>query len=468
MKPSIAIIGAGLAGIGLAIVLKEAGYDRLTILERAHDLGGVWRDNRYPGAACDIPTPLYSYSFETTYPWTEAYAGQSEMLSYIRHCATKHELAANLLFGKEVVRATFNVERGAWTAECADGSSVEADILVSAIGIFNCPTIPRFAGREAFRGDAFHSAQWPDDLRIEGRRFAVVGSGASAIQIVPELAKSAQHVHVLQRTPPYVMPRFAADITDMPSERRRIFREFDGAAERHKSPATVASSRLAFLDHLARSVADPKLREALTPDYLFGCKRPLFSNDWYPTLQKPNVEPVFAGIERITPQGIALTDGRELEVDAIVYATGFDPASYLSGIEVQGPSGPLAQAWEEGPKAHLGITVSGFPNLFFMYGPNTNVAGSVVHMHECQARYIVQCLRAMEERASHSMEVRPEVMHASCDAIQARLRTSVADASHCRSYTMDKNGRVVTNYPGSQSEYERETLRLDPGEYVFA
>jgi cation diffusion facilitator CzcD-associated flavoprotein CzcO len=462
----ITIIGAGLAGIGVAIVLKQAGH-RVTILERAQDIGGVWRDNTYPGAACDIPTPLYSYSFEPAYVWTEAYAPQPEILGYIRHCAEKYGIDADVRFGKDAVRARFDAKRRKWTVECADGSCTESDVLVPAIGIFNTPLTPRLPGLGTFRGDAFHSAQWPRGLSVEGRRFAVVGSGASAVQIVPELAMSARRVHVLQRTPPYVMPRRAVDMEDMPSERKRIFRDFDEAAERRKSPATVESSRQAFLEHLARNVADPTLREALTPDYLFGCKRTLFSDEWYPALQRPHVNPVFERIERVTPAGLALTDGREIEVDAIVFATGFDPASYLAGIEVEGPWTTLARAWEEGARAHLGIAVAGFPNLFLMYGPNTNVAGSVVHMHECQARYILQCLDAMQEEGALSMEVRSEVMAASCEAIQVRLRASVVDASYCRSYMMDANGRVVTHYPGSQSDYERETMKLDAAEYSF-
>jgi cation diffusion facilitator CzcD-associated flavoprotein CzcO len=256
-------------------------------------------------------------------------------------------------------------------------------------------------------------------------------------------------------------------MSDMLSERRRIFRHFDEAAERRKSPSTVEGSRHVFLEHLARSVADPTLRKALTPEYLFGCKRTLFSDEWYPALQRPNVNPIFERIECVTPTGVALADGREIEMDAMVFATGFDPANYLAGIEVQGLSTTLAQAWKDGARAHLGITVAGFPNLFLMYGPNTNVAGSVVHMHECQARYIVHCLQAMQERGAASMEVRSAVMAASCEAIQVRLHASVADASHCSSYMMDRNGRVVTNYPGSQSDYERETMTLDTTEYSF-
>lgn len=466
-EQSIVIIGAGFAGIGLGILLKQAGWKRITILERAEGPGGVWRDNRYPGASCDVPTPLYSFSFEPGDAWSGAYAPQPEILEYLRHCVRKYGLEPHMHHGARVTRAVYDAASAQWSVECAGGRRLSCDVLVPAVGIFNEPVTPELPGRESFHGPAFHSAEWRDDLDLAGRRVAVVGTGASAIQIVPQLARTAARLYVLQRTPPYVMPRKKVDMQDRAAERERLFREFNDASDRRKNPELVQETQQAFRAHLERSVRDPALREALMPRYVFGCKRTLFSDDWYPALQRPNVHPVFGGIERLTPRGIELKDGSECEVDAIVYATGFDPAHYLAGIEVRGPQGRLADAWRDGAEAHLGITVAGFPNFFLMYGPNTNVAGSVVHMQECQARYVVRCLEALEEQGASAMEVRREVMRRSCDAIQERLRASVLDASHCQSYMMDASGRVVTNYPGSQRDYESETSHLDTDEYLF-
>lgn len=466
-EQSIVIIGAGFAGIGLAIRLKQAGWNRITLLERAGGIGGVWRDNRYPGAACDVPTPLYSFSFEPGFPWSAAYAPQAEILAYLHHCARKYGLEQHIRFGASVVQATYDAVAAQWGVECANGEVLSCDVVVPAVGIFNTPVMPAIAGRESFAGAVLHSAEWRDEVLLAGRRVAVVGTGASAIQIVPKLAESAARVDVLQRTPPYVMPRKFVDMQNPAGERERIFREFNEASDRRKSPALVQVMQDAFAAYLEKCVADDGLRESLTPKYVFGCKRTLFSDDWYAALQKPNVRPVFSTIERLTPTGIELTNGAMCEVDAIIYATGFDPARYLPGIEVRGENGPLAEAWRHGAEAHLGIAVAGFPNFFMMYGPNTNVAGSVIHMQECQAAYIVRCLEEMVRRKSRFMVVRPDVMRRSCDDLQRRLQMSVLDAVHCQSYMMDTSGRVVTNYPGSQSDYEAETAALDPDEYVF-
>ncbi|MDQ8030432.1 MAG: NAD(P)/FAD-dependent oxidoreductase [Bordetella sp.] len=258
-----------------------------------------------------------------------------------------------------------------------------------AAGIFNTPVVPNFAHAQSFEGVAFHSAQWRDAVDLRGCRVAVIGSGASAVQIVPALAGIAASVDVVQRSPLYVMSRKPVDMGAMASERERLFREFHEVANRRKSTEGAQAGQQAFADPLERTVCDPDLRRALTPGFLFGCKRTLFSDEWYPALQKPNVRPIFARIERLTPTGIAFTDGTSAEVDAIVYATGFDPARYLPGLEVEANATTPRDTWRQGVRAHLGISVAGFPNLLFMYGPNTNAAGSVVHMHECRARYIV-------------------------------------------------------------------------------
>lgn len=463
----IVVIGAGFAGLCAGALLKQAGFGDLTLLERGDGVGGVWRENRYPGAACDVPTPLYSYSFEHDHAWNAAYAPQAEMLRYLQHCARKYGLEQHLRCGVGATHALYDGEEARWAVQCSTGEVLQCDVLITAVGIFNTPIVPRFPHAESFEGAAFHSAQWPDDVDLRGRRVVVIGGGASAVQIVPELAKIAARVDVVQRSPLYVMPRKPVDMGSMASERERLFREFDEVANRRKSSAGVQAAQQAFSDYLERSVRDPDLRRALTPNFLFGCKRTLFSDEWYPSLQKPNVRPIFTRIERLTPTGIAFTDGTSIEADTIVYATGFDPASYLPGLEVEANGTTLRDAWQQGARAHLGISVAGFPNLFLMYGPNTNVAGSVVHMHECQAGYIVRCLRAMAEADAASMEVRSDVMERSCDRIQQRLAASVMDGAHCSSYAMDAAGRIVVQYPGSQSDYERETAQVDVSEFLM-
>lgn len=463
----VVVIGAGFAGLCVGALLKQAGFADLTLIERGDGVGGVWRENRYPGAACDVPTPLYSYSFEHGHAWSAAYAPQSEMLRYLQHCARKYGLEQHLRCGVRATHARYDGEEARWTVQCSNGEAMQCDVLIPAVGIFNTPVVPGFAHAQSFEGVAFHSAQWRDDVDLRERRVAVIGSGASAVQIVPALAEIAARVDVVQRSPLYVMPRKPVDMGAMASERERLFREFDEVANRRKSTEGAQAAQQAFADHLERTVRDPDLRRALTPGFLFGCKRTLFSDEWYPALQKPNVRPIFAHIERLTPTGIAFTDGTSAEVDAIVYATGFDPARYLPGLEVEASGTTLRDTWRQGARAHLGISVAGFPNLFFMYGPNTNVAGSVVHMHECQARYIVQCLQAMAASGAAAMEVRSDVMERSCDRIQQRLAVSVMDGAHCSSYAMDAAGRVVVQYPGSQSDYERETAQVDLGEFLM-
>lgn len=458
MKKSVIIVGAGFAGICLAIQLKKAGYSEFQIYERAQDVGGVWRENVYPGAACDVPTPLYSYSFETGFPFSAAYAAQSEMLAYIKHCVKKYEIESHIRYGRDVTKATFDPIDAEWRIECKDESTARADIFISAIGIFNEPVIPEIPGQDSFAGSTIHSAQWDSSIPLAGKRIAVIGAGASAIQIVPEIAKIATHLFVIQRTPAYVMPRKPVNMQKPEEERRRIFYEFDEFASRRRSKELVKVSEQAFYKHLELSVPNKSLRQKLTPEFVFGCKRTLFSDDWYPALQRPNVTPFFSTIKEITANSIELSDGESIHVDTIIYATGFNPSAYLAGIQVLGREALLADVWKDGAEAHLGINVSGFPNFFIMYGPNTNVGGSIVHVHECQARYIIQCIQRMNEQKFRTLEVRPEVMRNYCDNLQKELNESVMNSNYCNSYTMNSSGRVVTNYPGTQTEYEKETM----------
>jgi cation diffusion facilitator CzcD-associated flavoprotein CzcO len=479
--PSVLIVGTGFGGIGTAIELKRAGFGDFTILERADGPGGVWRDNTYPGAACDIPSPLYSFSFEPNPRWPKRFSHQPDILAYLRRVIAKHGLEPHIRYGAEVTGAAFDEGTGTWRVATKNGETFEADVFVPAVGQLSRPVLPEIPGRERFAGDAFHSAQWDHGVELAGKRVAVVGTGASAIQFVPELQKRAKHVTVFQRTPPYVMAK------SDPSYRRwqhwlfehlpptqllgrlRIFLLAEYATyamTRHPLLAKVFELRTAQLRR--RHIKDPELRAKLKPAYPLGCKRILFSNDYLPTLAQPNVDVETRRIREITGNGVRVEDGTELEADVLVYGTGFAATDFLGRIEVRGPGGrSLRDAWSGGARAYLGITVPGFPNLFCVYGPNTNLgAGSIIYMIERQARYIRQAVEQLARPGVSSLDVRPEVEQRYDAEVQARLGDSVWSA--CTSWYRQADGRVTTNWPGLVTEYDRRTRRLDVADYRVA
>ncbi|MCJ0765114.1 flavin-containing monooxygenase [Variovorax terrae] len=464
----VVIVGAGFAGIGLGVLLKQAGVNDFVILERADDIGGVWRDNHYPGSACDIPAVLYSYSFEVEYPWSSGYPKQRELLDYIRHVVAKYGIGPHLRFGQQVTEAVFDDNRQRWVVSSQQGQAWEGECFVPAVGIFNDPVIPRLAGQADFRGEAFHSAQWRDGTDATGMRVAVIGTGASAVQIVPEMARIAAQVSLYQRTPPFVVPKSVIAPGQPLSERERIFSEFEAVAGRRKDFAATQAAQDAFMQYLAQQVPDPALRAKLTPGFTLGCKRSLFSNEWYRVLQQPNVEVITEEIETLTKTGICTRNGRVTEVDLVVYATGFNPSNYLPGITVRGRAGALlAEAWRDGPEAYLGITVHGFPNMFILFGPNTNVPGSVLFMLECQAQYVMDALRRLVSSGARTMEVRYDTMRRFCDGLQQDLRATTQSATHCTSYYMNAAGKVVTNFPGTQTQYRQMTRAVAPDDYLL-
>ncbi|OXM64546.1 flavin-containing monooxygenase [Amycolatopsis vastitatis] len=477
--PSVLIVGAGFGGIGTAIELKRAGFGDFTILERADGPGGVWRDNTYPGAACDIPSPLYSFSFEPNPRWPKRFSHQPDILAYLRRVIAKYGLEPHIRYGTEVTGAEF--DEGKWRVATKNGETFEADVFVPAVGQLSTPVLPDIPGRERFAGDAFHSAQWDHGVELAGKRVAVVGTGASAIQFVPELQKRAKQVTVFQRTPPYVMAK------SDPSYRRwqhwlfehlpptqllgrlRIFLLAEYATyamTRHPLLAKVFELRTAQLRR--RHIEDPELRAKLKPAYPMGCKRILFSNDYLPALARPNVDVETRRIREITANGVRVEDGTELEADVLVYGTGFAATDFLGRIEVRGLGGrSLRDAWSGGARAYLGITVPGFPNLFCVYGPNTNLgAGSIIYMIERQARYIRQAVEQLTRPGVSSLDVRPEVERRYDAEVQARLGHSVWSA--CTSWYRQADGRVTTNWPGLVTEYDRRTRRLDVADYRVA
>jgi cation diffusion facilitator CzcD-associated flavoprotein CzcO len=477
---SVVIVGAGFAGIGMAIRLKQAGIHDFVVLEAAADIGGTWRDNRYPGAACDIESHLYSFSFEPNPDWTRQFASQPEILEYLQRCAEKYGVLAHVRFRSTVTGAVFDERDGIWTIETASGDAYAARVLVSACGGLSRPSWPDIPGLASFERPLFHSARWDPAVSLEGRKVAVVGTGASAIQIVPALAPQVGRLYVLQRTPPWVMPKPDRGISDEERAkfRRRPFRQRMARWAIYWQHEVLA---LAFvvapwiLEHLGsrytkayleKSVRDPALRAKLLPGYTMGCKRILPTNDWYPAIQRENVELVTDPIREFGPRSIRLASGVELDVDAVVLATGFQASENVAPFDLRGQGGRrLDEAWRAGAEAYLGTAVSGFPNFFILVGPNTGLGhSSMVFMIESQVEYVLDAVRTMRERGWRSVDVRPEVQAKYNAAVQGRLARTVW-ASGCRSWYLTRSGRNTTLWPGFTFEFRFRTRRFDPGDY---
>jgi len=458
----VVIVGAGFGGIGLAIKLKTSDFNDFVILEKSASVGGVWSSNRYPGAACDVPSHLYSFSFEPRADWPERYASQAEILKYLRHCVQKYRLESHVLFGAEVTEAIWNEEAAHWTVRTAEGRVFETQALVTATGQLSRPFVPPLPGLKDFSGAAFHSAQWPQTLDLCGKRVAVIGTGASAIQVVPSIAPLVSKLYVFQRSAAYILPK--RDRTYSRLE-LALFRSFPAALKlsrlwmylQHEARAfafvtwraALKVKRGAFLRNLERGVGDPELRQRLIPDYNFGCKRILLSNDFFPALARANVELVTHAIREIRPHGIADQTGAERAVDCIICATGFSATDFLVPIKITGIAGQdLHQSWKTGAEAYLGMSISGFPNLFMLYGPNTNLAhNSIVYMIEGQIRYVMSCLERLRRGEIRALDVKKTVQQSFNARIQRRLQKSVW-AKGCTSWYLTAARKNTTNWPG--------------------
>lgn len=462
-KPRVAVLGAGAGGLAMAVKLRRAGYD-FTLYERSDGVGGTWRANSYPGAACDVPSHLYSYSFALNPWWSRTYATQPEILSYLERCADQFGVRPHIRFQTGITEARWDDEERHWRLTSDHGETFTADVVVSALGMLNVPHVPDIPGRSRFAGRMFHSSQWDHSKGLDGERVASIGTGASAIQYVPAIAPSVSHLTVFQRTPIWITPRIDRPYTD---DEQRRFARVPLAARRHRwqiwwsyerasfaadSAQTMTQTALAQ-SYLERKVADPALRAKLLPDYPVGCKRPLISREWYPALCRPNVSLVTAPIVEITAAGVRTADGEEHCVDTIVFGTGFKANEYLSAVDVYGRGGRrLHDDWRDGAEAHLGLTVAGYPNLFLLYGPNTNGVNSIIFMHEAQVHYVMGALRAMRRWRLDSIEVRRGVM----DRYNRKLQRSMAGTvwlAGCRSYFRAASGKVVTQLPYSGGRY---------------
>ena len=476
----ILIIGGGFGGLALGVRLKAAGIDSFTILEKSDSMGGVWRDNTYPGLTCDVPSRFYSFSFEQDWQWSSRFGHQSEILDYLNHCARKYAIVEHVRFNITAMDAKFDETEGLWTVTTQSGETLRGRALVSAIGLFNQLTFPNIPGRDRFTGVAFHSAEWNHDCDLTGKRVAIIGTGASAIQFVPEIAKVAAETYVCQRSPQYIRPKDMGVPDDKKTwvhdtsiwrriERMRIYNEMDDGADRRYSEEFVNAAREEWLRYLAEQVPDPDKRRKLTPNYPFGCKRMLQSNEYYPAMMQDNVEIIDDAVVEITENGIRLKDGSEREVDVIVYGTGFLPSSFLPSLDIRGLNGfNLKEAWKDGAEAYLGITVNGCPNFFMIYGPNTNAAASILYMIEHQADYIAQCVEALRDQPGAWMQVRANVQQKFNEAATERLKYSVVAADNCLSYFKLPSGKIVTQWPWSMAEYHKRTRQVNFADFEFS
>lgn len=475
---AVVVIGSGMGGICAAIKLKGMGVDSLAVLERADEVGGTWRANTYPGIAVDTSILQYSLSFEPNPGWSRLYAGGAELQRYLIGLSEKYGIRRHIRFGTDVTEMRYAENEQLWQISTRSGATYTANVVVNATGHLSTPSIPSIPGLDQFEGQVLHSAEWDASFDASGRRIAAIGSGASAAQLVPCIARDAEQVYVYQRSAPWVFPRDDRPIGRIEAAvyrhvpfvlRAQRWRRFWGndkvAYAFEKQNETVAKQQRYAEDFIERSIPDPELRRAVTPDYSVGCKRRIMSDDWYPTLLRENVELIPSALTEVRPRSVVGPDGVERPVDTIVFSTGFAVEGFMP-MKVFGTGGTeLHDAWSDGAQTHLGITVSGYPNLFLISGPNTAIgAGSYAFMIECQVRYITGALELMRRRGLSALDVRLDVQRRSYWKTQSRLSGSVY-GSGCEGWYQGEGGRIDTLWPGTNAEYWWRTRRFDPKSY---
>jgi len=476
----VAVIGTGFSGLGMGIRLKKAGLSNFRIFEKASDVGGTWRDNTYPGCACDVRSQLYSYSFEPYAEWSNAYAAQGEILQYIRFVAQKYGMYPYMQFNAEVVKAVFDETRGIWTISLKSGETVLARNVVAAPGPFAEPAQPKIEGLSSFKGETIHTARWDHSVDLTGKRVALIGTGATGVQVGPAIAPIVSHLTVFQRTPNWIMPRPNRDLTDAEKQDRREHpykMKLNRLGNYWFNEATAPFLILRYdafksvpanfsRSYLERKVKDPELRAKLTPNYKFGCKRVLVSSDWYPTLQRDNVALETNGIQRITSTGIRTTDGTLHKVDVIIFATGYMVRSTGAPFEIRGIGGEvLGERWKDGAEAFDGITTHGFPNFYFLVGPFTGPGHtSVIAYAEAQIDYVWQAVELRRKLDLKYLTVKPDV-EAHFIHLMDRLSEHTVWKSGCASWYLSPNGRNNTLYPGFNAEYRLRVARFNPASY---
>ena len=482
----IAIVGSGFAGLGMAIRLQQMGITSFTIYEAADDIGGTWRDNTYPGATCDVPSHLYSFSFEPNPAWSRVFAGQTEILGYLKHCARKYGVERYVRCNARVAAARFDEASQLWRIDIiANGSreTVDADVVIAANGALSRPATPGIPGLERFEGKLFHSARWDHAYPLDGKHVAVIGTGASAIQFVPQLQPRVAHLDLFQRTAPWIMPKPDKPVgpgarwlfRHLPFTQRfvrsAIYWQLESRAIGFVvNPKLMALPTKLAASHLKRHVKDPALRAKLTPNYRLGCKRVLLSSDFYPAVSKPNVDVVTSGISEIVADGVVTDDGVHRRADTIICGTGFQVNDVGAPFEVTGLDGAdLGAIWlRDGPQAYLGVSIANFPNFFMIVGPNTLLGhNSLLYMIESQVQYIADCLRVLRERNARTMNLRPDVQRDFNARLQREMQHSVW-VSGCHSWYQTKSGKVTALWPGFTFSFRKRTRRVRPDDYRFA
>jgi cation diffusion facilitator CzcD-associated flavoprotein CzcO len=474
----LAIIGSGFSGLAAAIRIKQSGDDDFVVLERASDLGGVWRDNRYPGCACDVESHLYSLSFVPNPEWSRQFSSQPEILAYLKECAKEAGVLPHIRFSTNVDRMAWDEMSGEWLIETSQGN-YRARFVFAAMGALSDPLMPDLEGLEGFQGQAFHSSRWPQDIDLNGKSVAVVGTGASAVQFIPEIQPRVAALHIFQRTAPWVMPRHDVSISTetqleyrshlwrLRLERLKLYIRHEMLAFLFRHPAIMRILQRGTLKHMEGAVSDAELRRKLTPNYTQGCKRILFSNDYYPALTQPNVHLIAAGAARVTPTGVVGGDGIERPADVIIFGTGFqinDPAYAHFIIGTDGRS--LAQAWEGSPKTLAGTTVHGFPNLFLLNGPNVGLAHtSVILMLEAQIEHALSAMRYAGRKDRAIIEPRADAQQRFTWWIDRQMRGTVWTAGGCESWYLDATGRNSTLWPSYTFTFRNRVARIRPAEY---
>jgi cation diffusion facilitator CzcD-associated flavoprotein CzcO len=477
-ETDVAIVGAGFGGLGMAIRLKQAGRHDFVVLERAGDVGGTWHANTYPGCQCDIPSNLYSFSFAPKSDWTTAYPMRNQILDYLHDCARRFGVEPHVELECELLDATWDADSGRWDIETSAGP-LSARVLVAAPGLLSEPCVPDLPGLDRFEGTTFHTAKWNHEHDLTGERVAVLGTGASAVQVVPAIRERVGRLLVFQRTPPWVIPHLDHQVGPrlqrlyerVPAAQRLVRATIWGLHEllvpgMARDPRLLKGHELLARSNMRRGISDPELRRRLTPDYAIGCKRILLSSDWYPAITSPGVELVTSGIREVRERSIVDGDGVEHELDTIVFATGFVPTDPPIARRLRGREGrTLSETWQGSPQAYLGTTVAGFPNLFLFYGPNTNLGhSSIVYILESQTNYVMSALAAMDERGAACVEVRPQVQDVFNEELQERLQSSVWN-SGCSSWYLDRHGHNSIQWPGFTFEFRRRTRRFEPADY---
>jgi len=474
------IIGSGFSGLAMGIKLLEQDIHDFIILEKANGVGGTWRDNTYPGAECDVPSALYSYSFESYPDWEYKWSLQPQILDYIKLVAKKYKLNQHIHFQKEMEGAAWQEKERYWTVTTKDGSEYNCKTLISAIGQLHHPSIPNFKGRESFKGQNFHSAKWNHDVPLEGKTVGVIGNAASAIQFIPEIAKTAGKVLVFQRSANWMLPKQDRIYKEW---EKKLVRRFPFLLKIYRLRLWLIGGGLFFLmqkgnnrlrksyelqsiKYIKKHINDPALVKHLTPDYPMGAKRILFSDNYYAALAQPNVQVVTGGVSEVTESGIVAGNGSSHTVDVIIYATGFKTNPFLMNLGIIGKGGlTIREAWKDGPENYLGMTVSNFPNFYIMYGPNTNLGhNSIIVMSEAQAKYIAECVANLKKKQWKSLEIKKDVMEKYHQSTQDRLKNMIWTQIE-NSWYKSANGNIPNNYPGRTMEYMRKTKQVNFQDY---